>query len=90
ATAQDRSGLAADDLAERVTWTVDYPTGLHARPAAAWAEAAKALPVALRVRHGAETADPRSLVALLQLGLKAGDAITISASGPGARGALDS
>ncbi|MGH2322888.1 HPr family phosphocarrier protein, partial [Enterococcus faecalis] len=43
-----------------------------------------------RVRHGAETADPRSLVALLQLGLKAGDAITISASGPGARGALDS
>ncbi|WP_294239080.1 phosphoenolpyruvate--protein phosphotransferase [uncultured Sphingomonas sp.] len=90
ATAQDRSGLAADDLDERVTWTVDYPTGLHARPAAAWSEAAKALPVALRVRHGAETADPRSLVALLQLGLKAGDAVTISASGPGARGALDS
>ncbi len=82
--------LPAEDLDERVTWTVDYPTGLHARPAAAWSEAAKALPVALRVRHGAETADPRSLVALLQLGLKVGDTVTLSASGPGARAALDS
>jgi len=87
---QDRTRLPAEDLDEQVTWTVDYPTGLHARPAAAWSDAAKALPIALRVRHEAETADPRSLVALLQLGLKAGDSITISASGPGARGALDS
>lgn len=90
AAAQNRAGVPAEDLDERVTWTVDYPTGLHARPAAAWAEAAKALPVALRVRYGAETADPRSLVALLQLGLKAGDTITISASGAGAKAALDS
>ena len=87
---QNRARLPAEDLDERVTWTVDYPTGVHARPAAAWAEAAKALPVALRVRHDGETADPRSLVALLQLGLKAGDTITISASGAGARAALDS
>ncbi|WP_454278247.1 phosphoenolpyruvate--protein phosphotransferase [Sphingomonas sp. Marseille-Q8236] len=90
ATDSHRTRLPADDLDERVTWTVDYPTGLHARPAAAWSEAAKALPVALRVRHEGETADPRSLVALLQLALKAGDQITISASGPGARGAVDS
>ncbi|MBN9990679.1 PTS sugar transporter subunit IIA, partial [Listeria monocytogenes] len=26
---------AAQDLAEATTWVVDYPTGLHARPAAA-------------------------------------------------------
>jgi len=90
ASDQNRTRLPAEDLDEQATWTVDYPTGLHARPAAAWSEAAKALPVALRVRHDMETADPRSLVALLQLGLKAGDTITISASGPGARGALDS
>ena len=62
ATDQNRARLPAEDLDERVTWTVDYPTGLHARPAAAWSEAAKALPIALRVRHGSETADPRSLV----------------------------
>ncbi|MBP2275339.1 MULTISPECIES: phosphoenolpyruvate--protein phosphotransferase [Sphingomonas] len=80
---------AAQDLAEATTWVVDYPTGLHARPAAAWGEAARALPVALRVRHGADSADPRSLVSLLQLGLKAGDEIVISAAGDGARDAVD-
>lgn len=81
--------LPAEDLDERMSWTVDYPAGLHARPAAAWAEAAKALSVPIRVRNGTETADPRSLVALLQLGLKAGDTVTISASGAGARNALE-
>ena len=77
------------DLAERIVWTVDYPAGLHARPAAAWNEAARALPIPLRVRHGQESADPRSLVSLLQLGLKAGDEVVISGSGDGARHALD-
>jgi len=78
----------AQDLAERVDWTVDYPTGLHARPATAWSEAAKASAAPLRVRHGDEMADPRSMVALLQLGLKAGDTLTISAGGEGAKAAL--
>ena len=66
-----------------------YPAGLHARPASAWADAAKAGAAPLRVRHGADMADPRSLVSLLQLGLKAGDRVTISASGPEARQTLD-
>ena len=83
------SDVPAQDLAEQVAWTIDYPTGLHARPATAWSEAAKALNVPLRVRHGDEMADPRSMVALLQLGLKAGDTLTISASGEGAKAALD-
>ncbi|MDE1917825.1 MAG: phosphoenolpyruvate--protein phosphotransferase [Sphingomonadales bacterium] len=70
----------AGDLAHSIAWTVDYPTGLHARPASAWSEAAKASPASLRVRHGQEVADPRSLIALLQLGLRAGDELVLSAS----------
>ncbi len=80
----------AADYAETIEWTVDYPTGLHARPASAWVEAARASGVRLRVRHGGESADPRSLVSLLQLGLRAGDRVTLSAEGAGARAALDS
>ncbi|WP_454797689.1 phosphoenolpyruvate--protein phosphotransferase [Novosphingobium lindaniclasticum] len=80
----------AADYAETSEWTVDYPTGLHARPASAWVEAARASGVRLRVRHGGESADPRSLVSLLQLGLRAGDRVTLSAEGAGARAALDS
>ena len=68
------------DLAHVAEWVVDYPAGLHARPASAWVDAAKAADAALLVRHGAESADPRSLIALLQLGLRAGDTITLSAA----------
>ena len=85
---QAASADGAEDLAETVEWVVDYPTGLHARPASAWAEAAKASPAALRVRHGGEIADPRSLVGLLQLGLRAGDTVTLSAGGKDAKAAL--
>ncbi|NMN05073.1 MULTISPECIES: phosphoenolpyruvate--protein phosphotransferase [unclassified Novosphingobium] len=77
------------DLAHAAQWTVDYPAGLHARPASAWMEAARAAPAALRVRHGADSADPKSLVSLLQLGLKCGDTVTISADGPQGRAAVD-
>lgn len=90
---EDGEGAApsepAADYAETTEWTVDYPTGLHARPASAWVEAARASGVRLRVRHGGESADPRSLVSLLQLGLRAGDRVTLSAEGAGARAALD-
>lgn len=84
--AEDRE--VARDLAETIAWTVDYPAGLHARPASAWVEAAKASTVALRVRHGNDMADPRSLIALLQLGLRAGDRVTLSAAGANAAAGL--
>ena len=35
------------------TWTVDYPNGLHARPATRWVETAKRFPCELRVYQGA-------------------------------------
>jgi phosphocarrier protein FPr len=78
----------AADFVEKFEWTVAYPAGLHARPASLWVEAARAGGVSLKVRHGAEAADPRNLVALLQLGLRAGDTVTISADGEDAAAAL--
>lgn len=96
ARALQEDGAAVDasapvaDFAEVAHWVVDYPSGLHARPASAWVEAARGLSVKLRVRHGNETADPRSLVSLLQLGLKLGDAVVISAEGPNAKAELES
>lgn len=75
------NAAAAIDLAEKFHWTVDYPAGLHARPASQWVDAARATGILVRARHGGETADMRNLVALLQLGLRAGDSVTISAEG---------
>ncbi|GAM06244.1 phosphoenolpyruvate--protein phosphotransferase [Novosphingobium sp. MBES04] len=79
----------ARDYSQTVSWTLDYPTGLHARPASAWVEAARSSGVRLRVRHGGESADPSSLIALLQMGLRCGDPVTFSAEGAGARPALE-
>lgn len=79
---------AATDLAERFDWIVAYPSGLHARPATRWAETARAFAARVQVRAGGEAADAKSLVALLQLGLRAGDAITVSADGPDAAAVL--
>ncbi|MCJ2093941.1 phosphoenolpyruvate--protein phosphotransferase [Methylobacterium sp. J-072] len=81
------SGPVAD-LRQRFDWTVDYPAGLHARPAARWVEVAKACPARIQVRHGTQVADAKSLIGLLQLGLHCGDAITISAEGDDEAGGL--
>jgi multiphosphoryl transfer protein len=78
----------ATDLRQRFDWTVDYPTGLHARPAAHWVEVAKACTARIQVRHGSQIADAKSLIGLLQLGLRCGDAVTISTEGDDEAGAL--
>lgn len=76
------------DFALKVEWTVDYPNGLHARPASRWVDAAKAAGARLQVRRGTDAADPTRLVSLLQLGLRAGETLTISAEGDNAAVAL--
>ena len=76
------------DLADRFDWVCDYPNGLHARPAAQWIDAARRQRARIQVRSGDVVADPRNLVSLLQLGLRSGDAVVVSAEGEGAAEAL--
>ncbi|MFC7475558.1 phosphoenolpyruvate--protein phosphotransferase [Dankookia sp. GCM10030260] len=78
----------ANDLAEAFDWVVDYPAGLHARPATRWVEAARATGCRIQVRSSDQAADAAALVGLLQLGLRAGDRITVSAEGRDAAAAL--
>ncbi|PIO97066.1 phosphoenolpyruvate--protein phosphotransferase [Pleomorphomonas carboxyditropha] len=87
--AADAAGAAVPaDLALAIEWTVAYPNGLHARPASRWVDAAKAAGTRLQVRRGADVADPTRLVSLLQLGLRAGETVTVSADGDNAAVAL--
>lgn len=88
-TQQAPAGSPAGDLASAFEWTLDYPNGLHARPASAWVEAARRLETRIQVRSGDRVADPRNLVSLLQLGLRAGDRVVVSAEGPAAATALE-
>lgn len=77
-----------EDFAQSFSWVVDYPAGLHARPATAWVDTVRALGLNVRVRHGGDVADARNLVALLQLGLRRGDEVVISAEGDAAEAGL--
>ncbi|CAO4173574.1 phosphoenolpyruvate--protein phosphotransferase [Methylorubrum populi] len=92
ALTEDRAAAPASgpatDLRQRFDWTVDYPTGLHARPASHWVETARSCPARIQVRHGDQVADAKTLIALLQLGLRCGDEVTISAEGDDEAGAL--
>lgn len=76
------------DLPERLDWTVPYPAGLHARPASRWVETARSFGARIQVRAGQQVADAKNLVSLLQLGLRVGDAVVISAEGRDAVSAL--
>jgi multiphosphoryl transfer protein len=79
----------AEDFPERFALELEYPNGLHARPATRWVETAKRFAADVRVRVGGEAASAKSLVALLQLGIKGGQLLHVSARGPDAAEALE-
>jgi phosphocarrier protein FPr len=71
------------------TWVMDYPNGLHARPATRWIEAAKGFQSEIRVFKGNQFADAKALTGLLSLGITRGDGLRLAARGADARRALD-
>jgi multiphosphoryl transfer protein len=62
--------------------------GLHARPAAVLATEAKRYASRISLVRGADEVNARSVVAILGLSTKAGDAVRIKATGPDARKAV--
>ncbi|HOE42629.1 MAG TPA: HPr family phosphocarrier protein, partial [Rhodoferax sp.] len=70
-------------------WTLDYPNGLHARPATRWVDTAKRFACDIRVYKAHEFADAKALTSLLTLGVTRGDSLRLAARGPDARRAVD-
>ncbi|MDR3413347.1 MAG: phosphoenolpyruvate--protein phosphotransferase [Formivibrio sp.] len=77
------------DAANSFTLVIDYPSGLHARPAASWVTTAKRFKSTILIRNAEEAADAKSLVGLLSLGIKAGHTIRVTAEGEDAAVALE-
>ena len=80
-------------MAEREA-TIASRVGLHARPAAIFAEAAGDLPVEVTIAAKGEPADEAmdaaSILSLMSLGANHGDVVVLRAEGEGAEEALDS
>ncbi len=64
--------------------SLDYPNGLHARPATQWVETAKRHACDIRVIKDDDAADAKALTALLGLGITRGSRIVLAARGEGA------
>lgn len=64
------------------------PSGLHARPAARFVQAASRFTSRIAIRQEGREADAKSLIALLGLTIRPSSEITLSAEGPDADEAL--
>lgn len=63
------------------TVVVNNKSGLHARPATLFTKAAAAFQSKITVKKGEKTADAKSILKILALGVNAGTELTISAEG---------
>ena len=72
------------------TVTVASSVGLHARPAALFAQAAAAQPAKVSVcKPGGNPVDARSILMVLSLDVRGGEEVVLSAEGDGADESLD-
>ena len=71
-----------------ITLTVIDPSGLHARPAAKFVQAASRFTSRIVIRQDGREADAKSLIALLGLTIRPSSQIQLSADGPDADEAI--
>jgi phosphocarrier protein FPr len=79
---------ALEDFPQGQELSLDYPNGLHARPAGQWAQVARRFAARVHVRCGDTVADAKNLAALLGLGAARGARLRLSAEGADAAAAL--
>jgi phosphocarrier protein HPr len=68
---------------------VKDPTGLHARPAALFAQSAKAFASKVTIGFGGREADAKSVMSVMALGIKCESTIELSADGPDEQNAVE-
>jgi phosphoenolpyruvate-protein phosphotransferase len=72
---------AEPDFAKAIDVTIAGKAGLHARPATTFVNIAKSFASEIRVRYGNKTANGKSMVSLLKLGVEGGSTVRIMAQG---------
>ncbi|RON48617.1 phosphoenolpyruvate--protein phosphotransferase [Pseudomonas frederiksbergensis] len=89
------AGPAADDVLAQEgealfskPVTLANPNGLHARPAAVFAQAAKGFSASIYLHKQQDSANAKSLVAIMALQTAHGDIVQVSAAGPDAEVAI--
>ena len=78
----------APDFAKAIDLVIPGKAGLHARPATLLVTLAKPFESQIRLRYGDQTADAKSLISLLRLGVAGGQTVRLMAEGIDADQAL--
>lgn len=68
---------------QELAYVLTDPVGLHARPAGDFVKAVQKLPCKVTVEKGGRKADAKRLLAVMGLGAKGGDIITMQFEGEG-------
>jgi phosphocarrier protein HPr len=68
---------------------ITNPTGLHTRPGTQFVQLAKTFACEIQVTKGEKTANAKSLVKLLKIGISQGDAMELICDGPDEQQAMD-
>jgi len=63
-------------------YTITDPVGIHARPAGALAQAAKEFESVVLVENDGKTAEATKLMAMMGLGIRCNDTVTVTVAGP--------
>lgn len=64
-----------------ITYTIKDEIGIHARPAGLLGKKAKEFSSEITVSNGTKTVNATKIIALMGLGVKCGDTITVTANG---------
>jgi phosphocarrier protein HPr len=71
------------------TFTIQNPTGLHARPATLFVQTATTFPCEIHVIKGTKRVNGKSIMGLMTLGAAKGDQITLEINGEQAEQAME-
>ncbi len=66
---------------KQFTYTITDPVGIHARPAGLLAKAGKNYQSVINLQKGEKSANVTRLMAVMGLGVKCGDTVTVTAEG---------
>jgi len=66
---------------QQIELSITNPTGLHTRPGTALVRLAKTFTCEITIRKNDKTANVKSLVKLLQIGISQGDTVTLLCEG---------
>jgi phosphocarrier protein FPr/phosphocarrier protein len=86
--AAEAAAQAEGETLSSDTITITNPAGLHARPAAVFASAAKRFAADIQLQLGDKTANAKSVVGIMGLATVNGDQVRVLATGPDAAAAI--